>query len=203
MHELGHNLYLDHNSNDSTDTTARSCVHSSVMNYRYQFTGWPNAGTPLRAFGYSRGACPSRSSAGCTNTCSGGCVPAGEVTPKVTCPLATSGPNAGKRVSNGTCDCDRDEWSDPGSTQANRVSLAFQGSSGANSGSQSTGAGDSRAQNDALAEYIQGGLGEQHKMTALHQGISDRKVKFVESQGLKEGTHFWRNPENGKIYSIE
>ena len=199
VHELGHNLFLDHNSNDDSGG-AYSCAHSSVMNYRYTKSGWGNAGNALRAFGYSRGACPSGNTGGvCTNTCTGHCVLSGQVTPKLACPVATSGTNKGKHVSNGTCDCDRDEWVDPGAApMANHVSLAFQNDSDA-----STGPGADVASQEALAEYVQGGLGEQHKMTALHQQISDRKVNFLRSQGLVEGKQFWRSPENGKLYSVE
>src|SRR4051794_21090551 len=86
---------------------------------------------------YSRGGCPSGGSgiaqggagncATTPNTCVERCVPAGQVTLKGKCPLATSGPNAGQRVSDGVCDCDLDEWASPppNSSQVGRVSLNF------------------------------------------------------------------------------
>lgn len=149
VHEMGHNLYLDHNSNDDAPAANRSCVHSSVMNYRYQLGGWTNAGDTLRASGYSNGTCLSGNTGNaCVNTCTSRCVPSGQVSPKITCPLATSGPNAGTRVSNGTCDCDRTEWTAPGATPvANRVSLAFQ-----TSGEASDGAPLSAAERQATEE---------------------------------------------------
>lgn len=46
VHEMGHNLYLDHNSNDDASAANRSCVHSSVMNYRYHWEAGPTPETP-------------------------------------------------------------------------------------------------------------------------------------------------------------
>jgi hypothetical protein len=89
---------------------------------------------------------------------------------------------------------------DPTSPKANQVTLAFQGSGEAGDGA---GVGIDVAEQGALAGYVHGGLGEQHKMTALHRQISDRKLNFLRSQGLVEGKQFWRSPENGKLYCVE
>lgn len=197
MHELGHNLYLDHHSNDNASDSNRSCVHSSVMNYKYQFGGWPNAGGSVRAFGYSNGSCASGTFGTCTNTCINRCVPSGQVSPKITCPLATSGPNAGKRVSDGSCDCDRPEWSQPGAVPvANRVSLAFQSGFGA-----SDGAPLAAADAEASREYIAGGQGQKRAFGRLHQRAAERKRQKLENDGLVEGVDFVVNPENGKTYA--
>lgn len=202
VHELGHNLYLTHNGNDNS--AGFGCVHSSVMNYRWQFGGWSNAGNTLRSFGYSRGQCFSRATAGnqsgigdcsvTSNTCTGSCVPAGQVTLKATCPVATSGPNMGKFVSDGFCDCDLDEWSQPSSPMPNKVSLQFQSSVN----NVESGAGVSMKA--AETQYLHGGVSA---MTADIRKISDRKRAFVERQGLKEGVDFRRSESNGKLYSIE
>jgi hypothetical protein len=205
VHELGHNLFLDHNSNDDDSLAKRSCVHSSVMNYRYTFAGYPNSGGALRAFGYSTGACLSGNVGGCTNTCTNRCVPNGQVTPKKTCPVATSGPNMGKNVSNGTCDCDRTEWTAPGNSPvANRVSLAFQsGGEAADGPSQGDGVTASAEDAEAQAEYHQGGSGERGRFTAAIRKVADRKRAFLERQGLRAGREFVVSPHNGKVYSAD
>jgi hypothetical protein len=197
VHETGHNLFLDHNSNDNPSTTDESCVHSSVMNYRYQFGGWNNSGNTLRSFGYSNGSCLSGNTGGsCANTCTNRCVTAGQVTPKLSCPFGT-GANATKHVSNGTCDCDLTEWASPGALPvAYKVSLAFQ-SGAASANGVPTAAGEG----EALAEYHQGGMGALKAMRSLHRKVADRKRLFVEKQGMLEGRDFVVNPENGKIYS--
>lgn len=206
VHELGHNLYLSHNGNDDKVTYhGYGCVHSSVMNYRWQMGGWSNAGNTLRSFGYSRGQCLSRNGAGTqqgigdcsvtSNTCTGGCVPAGQVTLKATCPVATSGPNMGKNVSDGTCDCDLDEWLKPTSTPIpGQVSLQFQGSF------FNVEAGAGVSMNAAEAQYLHGGSSA---VTAGLRKVADRKRAFLERQGLKEGVHFRQSESNGKFYSIE
>jgi hypothetical protein len=56
IHELGHNFGLRHNGNGQNDGR-NSCVHSSVMNYRYNLAGWPGTPVNLRNFGYSVGRC--------------------------------------------------------------------------------------------------------------------------------------------------
>jgi hypothetical protein len=197
VHETGHNLNLDHNQNDAPADFNRSCVHSSVMNYRYAMGGWPNAGNALRSFGYSNGTCLSGTSFGCANTCTSRCVPAGQLTPKNSCPIVTSGPNIGRRVSDGTCDCDLPEWSDPGAAPTlGRVTLAFQSSGFAASGSPI-----SDEEIEAEAEYHHGGKGEQRAFSKLHEKVAARKRAFFEQHGRKEGRDFWVNPENGKVYS--
>jgi hypothetical protein len=97
IHEIGHNFSLTHNGNDDPSQHF-SCIHTSPMNYRYQMDGWGTTAVPqLRRFSYSRGVCDA-SHLNCTNTCTGGCVPAGQFSPKNGC--GTSG---------GTCDCDVSE----------------------------------------------------------------------------------------------
>jgi hypothetical protein len=75
VHELGHNLGLTHRGNDTQDTRLRSFEYASVMNYRFQMSGWTwNANDELTNFrnsGYSNGTCqfnPSRCDA---NHCTG------------------------------------------------------------------------------------------------------------------------------------
>ena len=100
-HELGHNLALSHWGNGNPGTPGpNSWVHSSVMNYRYQFGGWGNGTIPAaRRWGYSNGACPTVGH-GSGNSCNAyACVPSNESSPKTGC-----------STNNGTCDCDRGEW---------------------------------------------------------------------------------------------
>jgi len=194
-HELGHNLYLTHNGNDDA-TGAFSCVHSSVMNFRYQLGGYPGSGNTLRGFGYSTGGCTARVNAGCSNTCTARCVPAGQVSPKASCPIAASGPNKGKRVSNGSCDCDLTEWTNPGNNAiANQVSLKFQdvafGSSGASVSSEE----------EDISDYLHGGIAKRNGMQSAISRVAARKRARLQSDGLIEGRDFSIDPENGKAYS--
>jgi hypothetical protein len=117
LHELGHNFDLAHFNNDH-DGVNESCVHSSVMNYMYQHGGIQNNPVDFRtAFTYSNGTCDASSSVSpggsCANTCVGRCVPAGQETKHQGCTgyavFPTPVPHSG-RVSDGTCDCDHDEW---------------------------------------------------------------------------------------------
>lgn len=105
VHEVGHNLFLDHNLNQNR-VDDNSCIHSSVMNYRYStaIMGW-GGGLGYRRYSYSNGTCAASQTttpAGytCPNTCSASrCVPSSEESPKLGCD-----PNSG------ACDCDKDEW---------------------------------------------------------------------------------------------
>jgi hypothetical protein len=108
LHELGHNLGLNHEGNDqalSGDfTVGNSCVHSSVMNYRYR-GGWGNASIPVsRRVSYSRGVCDA-SGVSCDNSCTNvigrWCVPQNQSSPKLGCEATPHSSD---------CDCDRDEW---------------------------------------------------------------------------------------------
>jgi hypothetical protein len=209
-HELGHNLFLTHNGNDDNfGSSLYGCVHSSVMNYRWQFSGWGNSPNVLRSFGYSSGAClsgnaslPGQGGVGfCNNTpntCTNRCVRSGQVTFKGQCPIATSGPNMGKHVSNGTCDCDLTEWTAPpapGTGTINRLSLDFQ-----KSGNVGNGAGGAALESeDVAADYLHGGA----RMSARHWNVANQKRAYLESLGLKAGRDFTVGAANGKIYSVE
>lgn len=124
MHELGHNLSFGHGGNDTNGEY--SCVHTSVMNYRYELAGWGNSTvSPSRRYNYSRGRCDAIGTS-CANTCVNigddlrpkYCVPANERSPKFGC---MGVPHAAG------CDCDISEWS--------AMNLMFQGSISANGAS--------------------------------------------------------------------
>lgn len=88
IHELGHNLNLTHNGNDTPNGTI-SVIHSSVMNYRYQEPGVPPNGRHTYSFG----------AAGCAD-CS--------TSPKLLCiTLRDSNLCDTPGV---YCDCDVNEW---------------------------------------------------------------------------------------------
>jgi hypothetical protein len=89
MHELGHNINLDHNGNGNLnlgDGGANSVVHRSVMNYRFSSTGADGN------YGYSNGVngCTS-----CYSSVKSSCV---QIRTAGACNLV---PN---------CDCDINEW---------------------------------------------------------------------------------------------
>jgi hypothetical protein len=72
MHELGHNLNLSHNGNDSLNESKRSVIHESVMNYRYTMSGIPVSSRHTYSNGpYSIASClssPKQSCETCRNT---------------------------------------------------------------------------------------------------------------------------------------
>jgi hypothetical protein len=126
-------------------------------------------------------------------------VPAGQVTFKGQCPIATSGPNMGKHVSNGTCDCDLTEWSAPpapGTGVQDRLSLDFQKGSKAGNGAGVAAALES---DEVAVDYLHGG----GRMTARHWNVANQKRAYLERLGLKSGRDFTVNAANGKIYSVE
>jgi hypothetical protein len=202
MHEVGHNLYLDHNNNDdpvgvNPPPQNYGCVHSSVLNYRWQQfgVGNTNPAAPLRAFGYSRGQCVSAGSnapqagvANCStvvNNCVGGCVPSGQPTTKRTCP---AGPTPGTFVSNGTCDCDRDEWlaPPPNTPQANRVTLM--------------GVGQVLLDGGPSSEDLPALLGTGRRSDPRVARRLSQKLDILRAGGLREG-HDFIVGDNGKTYT--
>ncbi|WP_426735421.1 hypothetical protein [Myxococcus faecalis] len=89
IHELGHNLDLDHNGNDVGGQY--SVVHDSVMNYRYQFTGVSHSGWHSYSFGDN------------------GCATCGS-SPKYECVSCRDGFLGCSFPGCGSCDCDVGEW---------------------------------------------------------------------------------------------
>ncbi|MCP3105270.1 hypothetical protein LZ198_41020 [Myxococcus sp. K15C18031901] len=89
IHELGHNLNLDHNGNDVSGQF--SVVHNSVMNYRYQFPGVSNSGWHSYSYGVN------------------GCESCG-TSPKARCVTCRSGFLGCNLPGCGSCDCDVGEW---------------------------------------------------------------------------------------------
>ena len=187
FHELGHNLNLTHNGNDGF---GRSCVHASVMNYRYQTSGVSGiSGT--RSFGYSRGSgdlCENSSDT-CGFLCSPHngvrCVPSSKTSLKDGC-----NPNFS------ACDCDAAEWTN--------VLLNFVKESDDltvyNLGTP--GARNERAKGVSRHQDFWGPLlrGEQSKYTAAHQAIlAGRKQALIE-RGLVEGRDFTISRATGRAY---
>ncbi|MFP2906912.1 hypothetical protein ACLESD_18080 [Pyxidicoccus sp. 3LFB2] len=89
IHELGHNLALDHNGNDVAGQYSE--VHDSVMNYRYQLSGVGHSGW----HSYSSGG------NGCASC---------ETSPKAECGSCRGGFMGCGFPGCGACDCDVDEW---------------------------------------------------------------------------------------------
>lgn len=183
VHELGHNLSLSHWGNGNPGIPGpNSCVHSSVMNYRYQFESWGDATIPTgRRWGYSNGQCPAVGH-GCGNTCnSSACVPSTESSPKNGC-----SPN------NGSCDCDRGEWGVvnvdiPGGTNFTFTDCA--------PGVQCNG-----ANGQLTREYF---LGNPVSHRPEHRSYAAKRRERLGAAGLIAGRDFTAHPQTGRLYSIE
>lgn len=199
LHEIGHNLKLHHNDNGPGGT---SCVHTSVMNYRYLLDGWgdPAVIPPFQRYSYSRGQCDASDSVtpggGCANVCQNRCVPFGHATPKKAPPClarlfdpANPGLPAGI-FSDGMCDCDLPEWQ--------TVNLRFNDD---DDGDHLDFAGSSpaaRADRRWLDPYL---MGDGRGLTARHWARAARKRAALEREGRREGVDFMVNPHNGKLYA--
>jgi len=180
IHEFGHNLALTHNGNGNPGNT-NSCINASVMNYRYSGSGWT---TTLRGSGYSNGTCAAVT--GCANTCAANkCVPATQTTVK-----------AGCSANNGTCDCDKADWSllnldIPSSAQMSFSSCQI---SNCNNGN-----GNRAAEADeARAFFLNGGA-----LKAGHRQAAERRGALLEQRGIRQNVDFRLHPENGRAYSVE
>jgi hypothetical protein len=183
IHELGHNLALVHNSNGNNplNTGPNSCVHSSVMNYRYQVSSWAGGTIPaLRGWGYSNGACPT-SGNGCANTCTGGCVPSAQTSPKTGC-----SPN------NGSCDCDRSEWANLNLDIPSNGSMTFVG---CQIGNCAGGSHESRAD---LRDFF---IGDRGRLRPAHRAWAQKRKEKLIELGLVAGRDFVEDPDTGRLYS--
>jgi hypothetical protein len=89
IHELGHNLALDHNGNDVAGKYSE--VHDSVMNYRYQLSGVGHSGWHSYSFGDN------------------GCATCG-ASPKAECIECRDGIWGCGFAGCDACDCDVNEW---------------------------------------------------------------------------------------------
>lgn len=202
MHELGHNLALTHNLNNNPTPENNSCVHSSVMNYRYSFNGY--GGPYIRGFGFSNGTCTAASNPACPNTCdSTYCVPAFQQSVKGGC--GTGG---------GDCDCDQPEWADmmldiPGTGLMDYVDCQFwyyddclgQGAASSGRRAESPGQKAQLSNRPGLRAYF---LGKQDANNrAGHQAFGRSRKNFLEKRGLREGTDFQVDAASGRMYAIE
>ena len=186
IHELGHNLNLSHNGNDST-SGANSCIHSSVMNYRYQQTSW-GVNTHLRGWGYSNGQCSAPQVGGCSFSCTGGCVPAPQslLSPKPGCGLGAAG-----------CDCDVPEWA--------TLNLNFSQSNLMGVGGVSPLEGRSDESPEARRDREVGEffLGDFRRFGARHREFARKRKEQLIARGLIEGRDFQVEPNTGRTFSIE
>jgi hypothetical protein len=205
-HEIGHNLALTHNDNES-NAGKNSCRHTSVMNYRYQFPGANiPAGGPIstgdsqaiRRHSYSLGTCAAT---GCATSCVNKCIPNGALTPKAACvTISNTDPNPSNPtifVSNGTCDCDVSEWMS--------VNLRFAG--------MNIGPGDPAgadpfgnmtfpwAPGETASSILPYLTGDGSKLKPEHRRVGQRKRDFLLSLGMRDGVDFVTNPYNGKMYA--
>lgn len=193
VHEVGHNFGFSHEYNDfPLDNTKNSCIHTSVMNYRYQVGGWgTTAVTPsLRRYSYSRGTCDAAIlDTDCPNTCTTfmgkQCVPANEVTPKANrCPTNMSGDHVGL----GDCDCDESEW---GSLQLGWVKQP----------AQLEGYVDGANPNGGINSRSPSVLGNETGLARRRWEIARNKVRKLFNRGLREGVDFTVDYDRGKVYA--
>jgi len=176
IHELGHNLSLSHNGNGNSGN-ANSCVHASVMNYRYSNNGWNNT---LRGSGYSQGTCTAV--AGCGNTCAANhCVPSNQATVK-----------AGCSSNNGSCDCDRSEWSIVNLDIPASAQMSY-------SGCQVSNCSNGNLPDEDVRDLFLAGA----KKGALHKRLLEARKSLAEQRGLRENVDFKVHPDNGRMYSVE
>lgn len=176
IHELGHNLSLSHNGNGNSGN-ANSCVHASVMNYRYSHNGWSNT---LRGSSFSQGTCTPV--AGCANTCAANhCVPSDQTTTKSGC-----------SSNNGSCDCDRSEWSIVNLDIPASAQMSY-------SGCQVSTCGNGNLPDDDVRALFLAGA----KKGPLHQRLLKERKALAEQRGLRENVDFKVHPDNGRMYSIE
>ncbi len=198
IHELGHNLGLVHNGNNSNPpVSANSCIHSSVMNYRYQMGGW-GAATNLRGFGYSNGTCSAVQPSGCASPCTAGCVPGGPqslISPKQpACALGAAG-----------CDCDVNEW-------GTKVNVDFGGDTSTFDfscplpGGNCAGAGESALRSAREARQAEAGdffRGDSVRRTAWQAEFAKKRIEHLRSKGMIEGRDFRVEPTSGRAYAVE
>jgi hypothetical protein len=176
IHELGHNLSLSHNGNGSS--SANSCVHASVMNYRYSNFGW---GSQLRGSGYSNGTCSAV--AGCANTCAANrCVPSTQTSPK-----------AGCSRNNGSCDCDRAEWALVNLDVPSSGLMSFSGCQVSNCSN-----GDEVARAEMRSFFLEGA-----EASPLLEWVAERRQELLLERGFQENVDFLVHPENQRAYSLE
>lgn len=201
MHELGHNIALTHNLNDSPPEL-NSCIHSSIMNYRYQFVGY--GGPYIRGFGFSNGTCSASSDPACPNSCdTSSCVPAFEDSIKQGC-----------GIGGGNCDCDKPEWDDmildiPGTGLMDYIDCQFWNpddclGQGTTSRGRSAGSPGQKAQLSNRPDLRAYFLGKQDAINrAGHQAFGRSRRNFLQKRGLKEGIDFEVDAATGRIYAIE
>ncbi len=202
VHELGHNLGLVHNLNNS-NSGKNSCVHTSPMNYRFNLTGTPVSGAGgMRRFSYSRGMCDGASLGGCTNSCVpyslSQCVPTSQTSPKQGCSPNTSG-----------CDCDKSEWSNLRLDIPASYTMSFklcQLDSGSCNGSTSSGArsASQHAQDERYGRQIrQYFLNQPGEVPGRSKVIARERKRLLLEAGLKENVDFRVHPVSERLFSIE
>ncbi len=199
IHELGHNLGLVHNGNASNPpVSANSCIHSSVMNYRYQMGGW-GAATNLRGFGYSKGTCSAVQPSGCGFSCTAGCVPApfSLTSPKQpACALGAPG-----------CDCDVNEWGTKVTTNFVGIGVLTTFDFGCPlPGGNCAGAGESAlrsARENRQAEAGDFFRGDTARRTPWQAEFAKKRIDHLRSKGMIEGSDFRVEPTSGRAYAVE
>lgn len=188
-HEFGHTLALNHNGNGNNNGN-NSCIHSSPMNYRYQFGGWGDGSiSSIRRYSYSRGACDA-SGLSCGNSCTSTCVPSAQSSPKQNC-----SPN------NGTCDCDKTEWSLVNTDFVDETDELTTWHYCRLNPSQCDGAGGrARARARAFEPYF---LGDAGRFASFHRDLGQRRRAKLKAAGLREGIDFVFDPVLHRNYAVE
>jgi hypothetical protein len=184
MHELGHNLRLDHNGNDS-NTGANGTAHKSVMNYRFQTAGIDTR-TGLFTSSYSFG----------TNACA----PC-STSPKQAC-INLKNQNKCNTVQGSYCDCDVAEWS--------LLDLDFM----ENPGTYKDGERNPPLGEDPAASVRRGARlkdldsrpdtrPESQATTERKRAYAAKKLEKLEAKGLIKNKHFVVSDDNLHFYSVE
>lgn len=176
IHELGHNLSLSHNGNDTTNQY--SAVHNSVMNYRYQFAGVTGTGRHTYSFG--------------TNACA-----ACSTSPKLKCAECRAGVFGCGGSGCDTCDCDVNEW---GTLKLNFHDGDHGGDGAPPEGTRlaSTFAPDDKGgPRKAVARVPY----ERPPATVLREQVRTRRA-WLEARGQREGRDYRVTADGTRLYTI-
>ncbi|MFP2929875.1 hypothetical protein ACLESO_32715 [Pyxidicoccus sp. 3LG] len=172
IHELGHNLALDHNGNDVAGKY--SVVHDSVMNYRYQLTGVSNSG--WHSYSYGGNGCFSCDSS-----------------PKSECIECRDGFLGCGFPGCGSCDCDVNEWG--------TLELDFSDDGNANDGTSRALLARYEPDDKGGPQRFQPRVPHQERPEAARREEVRRKRERLLARGQVEGRDFHVSADGTLLYA--
>ncbi|AEI64487.1 hypothetical protein [Corallococcus macrosporus] len=172
IHELGHNLALDHNGNEVPGQT--SVVHASVMNYRYQMLGVGSPGWHTYSFG--------------ANACA-----ACGTSPKSRCVSCRDGFLGCGFPGCGSCDCDVNEWG--------AVELDFLDDGDADDGTHRAWLARYAPDDKGGPARFQPHVPHAEPSVAARRRSVERKRERLRARGQVEGESFLVSPDGTTLYA--